>query len=312
MIKAVGAPDLSTAVPVGRTIRLSGPVDLGLTLGPLRHGAYDPTIRLEPRRAWLAMRTPDGLATLLVAGHGVQIDARAWGPGAAWALDVAPELVGAHDDPEALRPVHAVVAKLVRRLPGLRLTRSRRVMDALVPAILEQKVTGLEAQRSWRHILGVWGSWAPGPARLRVPPSPAELAARPYHHFHAFGVEARRAELVRRVARHADRLEALSAVGACAARERLQSLQGIGPWTAAEVTRVALGDPDAVSLGDYHVPSAVAWALAGEHRGDDARMLELLEPYRGQRARVVRLIEAAGWYAPKRGPRRPLRSIATI
>ena len=300
------------AEPLRRSIRLPGPVDLALTLAPLQHGAYDPTIRFEPGRVWVAMRTPEGPAALLVAGRGSTIEAAAWGLGAAWALDVAPELVGAQDRPAALQPAHPFVAELVRRLPGLRLTRTRRVMDALVPAVLEQKVTGLEAQRAWRRIIRVWGSWAPGPGRLRLPPAPEELAARPYHHYHVFGVEARRAELIRAVCGRAVALGRLVDVDGAVARQRLRSLPGIGAWTAAEVTRVALGDPDAVSVGDYHVPNAVAWTLAGEPRGTDERMLELLEPYRGQRARVVRLIEAAGQYAPKRGPRMAIRSIATI
>jgi 3-methyladenine DNA glycosylase/8-oxoguanine DNA glycosylase len=91
-------------------------------------------------------------------------------------------------------------------------------------------------------------------------------------------------------------------VGAAAAA-RLRAYPGIGPWTAAEVTLRALGDPDAVSVGDFHLPNVVAFALAGEPRGDDARMLELLEPWRGHRARVVRLLEASGIEAPKFGPR---------
>ncbi len=89
----------------------------------------------------------------------------------------------------------------------------------------------------------------------------------------------------------------------------LLAIPGVGPWTAGEVGRAALGDPDAVSVGDYHLPSLVAWLLAGERRADDARMLELLEPYRGQRGRVIRLLEAAGTWPPRRGPRMPARSI---
>jgi 3-methyladenine DNA glycosylase/8-oxoguanine DNA glycosylase len=288
-------------------------VDLGLTLGPLQHGAYDPTIRFERDRVWVALRMPGGpAATLLFAGRGSTVEVAAWGPGSEAALDAAPGLLGAFDEPARLEARDRAVRELVRHLPGLRMTRTRRVMDALVPAILEQKVTGLEAQRAWRRLIRVWGTWAPGPAGLRLPPTPAELAARPYHHYHAFGVEARRADLIRAVCRRAEQLERLVDCDGDTARRRLCSIPGIGPWTAAEVTRVALGDPDAVSVGDYHVPNAVAWTLAGELRADDARMLTLLEPYRGQRARVVRLIEAAGQYAPKRGPRAALRSIAAI
>ena len=89
-------------------------------------------------------------------------------------------------------------------------------------------------------------------------------------------------------------------------------IPGIGRWTIAEVTRVAYGDPDAVSIGDFHMPNLVAWALAREPRADDARMLELLEPYRGQRGRVQRLLEVSGIRAPRYGPRLTPRRIAGI
>jgi 3-methyladenine DNA glycosylase/8-oxoguanine DNA glycosylase len=92
----------------------------------------------------------------------------------------------------------------------------------------------------------------------------------------------------------------------------LARVRGIGPWTVAEVTRVAYGDPDAVSVGDYHIPSVVAWALAGEPKADDARMLKLLEPYRGQRGRVQRLLEVSGISPPKRGPRMTPRNISAL
>jgi 3-methyladenine DNA glycosylase/8-oxoguanine DNA glycosylase len=116
--------------------------------------------------------------------------------------------------------------------------------------------------------------------------------------------------VIRGAARRASWLEA--AGDPAEATRRLTSLPGIGQWTAAEVVRLAFGDPDAVSVGDYHVPNTVAWALAGEPRADDARMLELLEPYRGQRGRVQRLLEAGGITAPRYGPRMAPRRIATI
>ncbi|HXF57914.1 MAG TPA: DNA-3-methyladenine glycosylase 2 family protein, partial [Actinomycetota bacterium] len=112
----------------------------------------------------------------------------------------------------------------------------------------------------------------------------------------------------REAARHARRLEDLVGRSREEAYRRLLALPGVGPWTAAEVALVALGDADAVSLGDYHLPHAVAWALAGEPRGTDQRMLELLEPYTGHRGRVLRLIAAAGIRPPRFGPRLPLRS----
>lgn len=184
------------------------------------------------------------------------------------------------------------------------------MLDVLVPAILEQRVPGAEARRAWRGLTRRLGERAPGPAPLLLPPSPVRLLETPTYVFHQLGVERKRAETIHRCAAVAHRLEEAITLGPDELDRRLRSITGVGPWTSAEVRRVALGDPDAVSVGDYHLPHAVAWALAGEPRGDDDRMLELLAPFAGHRARVVRLIEVAGIGAPRRGPRLPLRLIA--
>jgi 3-methyladenine DNA glycosylase/8-oxoguanine DNA glycosylase len=298
--------------PIERVIRLTGPLDLRLTLLPLARGLGDPTIRLAATRAIRATRTPAGPATLhLEARHG-DLRARAWGPGAEWALAAVPDLIGQDDDPRALQPRHPIVAELARRMTGLRLGRTNRVIESLVPAILEQKVTGSEASTAFRGLLRRHGERAPGPFDLRLLPPPSLLAALPYYAYHPLGVERRRADTIRWAAAHADRLEEIVDLPLEAAYARLRSLPGIGPWTAAEVALRALGDTDAVSVGDFHIPNTVAWALAGEPRATDARMLELLEPYRGQRGRVIRLLEAAGVAAPRYGPRMSPRAIAAI
>ncbi len=287
------------------------PLDLIRTLAPLRHGHRDPTIRLGGGDAWLAFRTPTGAAALrLVQESETTILATAWGDGGDMAVDSVPMLVGERDEPERLVARHSVVRELQRRHDGLRLPATRRVFDALLPSILEQKVTGTEAFRSYAALLRTHGQRAPGPTDLRLPPTPEQLATLPYWAFHPLGVERRRAEVVRHAARRAAWLDASR--DADEARRRLLSLPGVGAWTAAEVLRSAFGDPDAVSVGDFHIPSSVAWALAGEPRGTDERMLELLEPYVGQRGRVQRLLEVGGIRAPRYGPRLTPRSIATI
>jgi len=298
-----------------RTIRLDAPLDLRLTLAPLWRGRGDPTLRIGPDGVWRATRTPDGTATIHLVVRGPDLVAEAWGLGAAWALEHSPAMAGLLDDPAGLRTDHPVIRDLARRNPGLRFPRTLAVMESLVPAIIEQKVTGNEAHRAWRGLVAVHGEPAPGPpgdAGMRVPTAPSVLAALPYFAFHPFGLERRRAETIRRVAAEASRLEALSDGPTEAAQARLRAIPGVGPWTAAEVAARAWGDPDAVSLGDYHLPNLVAWVLAGETRGTDERMLELLEPFRGQRGRVIRLLEVSGVRAERHGPRYAGRRIETF
>jgi len=299
-----------------RTISLDGPLDLRGTLAPLWRGRGDPTMRIGPDGVWRATRTPDGPATLHLAQRGeaveAVVEAEAWGEGAEWSLDHAGELVGACDDPAAFVTDHPLLRDLARHHPGLRFPQTLRVLEALVPAIIEQKVTGGEAHRAWRGLVMAHGDAAPGPAGLRLPPDQQVLARLPYFAFHPFGIERRRAEVIRRVAADAARLEATSALQSPEGQARLMAIPGVGPWTVAEVAARAWGDPDAVSLGDFHLPNLVAWALAREPRGTDERMLELLAPFAGQRGRVIRLLEISGLAAPRYGPRYAGRRIESL
>ncbi|MEY2459522.1 MAG: hypothetical protein QOG30_1352 [Acidimicrobiaceae bacterium] len=258
---------------------------------------------------WRATHTPDGPGTIHLRHDGGE--AEAWGPGAGWLLDRVPAMTGALDSLDGFDPsLHPVVARLAHRMASVRLPRTERVLDALVPAILEQKVTGLEARGSWAGLVRLLDEPAPGPVPLLLTPSPVRLLELPSYAFHRLGVERKRADTIKRCARLAHRLEEAVSLGAEVLDRRLRSIPGVGPWTSAEVRLVALGDADAVSVGDYHLPNAVAFALAGEPRGDDDRMLELLAPFVGHRGRVVRLIEGAGITAPRRGPRMRTRPIA--
>lgn len=295
------------------TLRLPFELDLGLSLGVSWAGPGDTRYRPANGVALRATRTPAGPATLRITARGGNtFELEAWGPGAECAIDDAPNLLGASDDPAALVPRHPLISELVRRRPGLRMIRTGNVFEALVPAIIGQKVTGFESANSYRVLLRRYGEPAPGPPGLIVPPPPEVLAREPYWRFHRLGLEQRRADVIRRAAAIAASLERALTVDAGELRRRLLAVPGIGPWTAAETIRIATGDPDAVSVGDYNVPNLVSWALAGEARGSDERMLELLEPYAGQRARVVLLLELSGLRAPRFGPRMAARSIAAI
>lgn len=283
------------------------PLDLVATMAPIAHGTGDRTIRLGRHEVWRASLTPEGPGTIRLLRADGGVAASAWGAGAGWLIERATDMVGANDLPPSFADAHPVLAAIARAHPGLRLPRTYRPFEALLPAICEQKVTGREARAAFQAIVRNHGRPAPGPGGLRLPPEPGILAAQPYFAFHRFGLEQRRADIICRAAALAPRLEGKPPADV---ERLLRSVPGIGPWTVAEVMRVSFGDADAVSVGDYHIPSLVAWALAGERKADDARMLELLEPYRGQRGRVQRLLEISGIYPERRGPRMAPRHIS--
>jgi 3-methyladenine DNA glycosylase/8-oxoguanine DNA glycosylase len=267
-------------------------------------------MRHQDGAIWRATRTPEGAATLRLEHRGGAVHVKGWGQGAEWAVARATTLCGEDDDDTGFVPVHPVVARLQREVKGMRMPRTLSVFEALVPCVILQQVTTVQARESYRHLVNAMGEPAPGPVSLKVPPSPQSLAGTPYWAFHRFGIERRRADIIIRAARSARRLEEIVSMDIAAAYARMRAFPGVGLWTAAKVATVALGDPDAVPLGDYNLPHLVAYALEGRARSTDERMLELLEPYRGHRARVIRLLTLSGIGAPRFGPRQPLRDIA--
>ncbi|MGQ0773229.1 MAG: DNA-3-methyladenine glycosylase family protein [Pseudonocardiales bacterium] len=280
------------------------PLDVRALLAPLRRGRGDPTMRVDADgTVWRAGTTPDGPATLALrrCADG-PVHAVGWGPGAAWALAGVPALLGADDDDSGFVPHHPLIAQVRQRMPGLRLGATRRVWDVLVPAILEQKVTGIEARRSWRELCWRFGEPAPGPGGLRVPPGPAAVRAIPDWEWHRAGVDRSRRRTLLAAATVAHRLENAVVLGGAPGRDLLRKVPGIGVWTAAEVAQRAWADADAVSIGDLHIPSVVGYALLGKPL-DDEGMLEVLAPYTPQRHRAVRYVEAAGFRRPRFGPR---------
>ena len=284
-------------------------VDVRLTLSVQGRGKGDPTFQADETGAiWRTSLTPDGPATIRVLPARLstraddltelpepvtRVRAQAWGPGAEWLLDALPGALGLHDDDCGFTAdAHPVIRDAALRHPGLRIGRSGRLMEALVPAILEQKVVILEAHRAWRILLGKYGTQPPGPAPrgMRVFPDPRTWRRIPSWEWHRAGVEGVRAETIFRAASVADSLERLLTLTHEEADRKLRTIPGIGVWTSAEARQRAAGDPDAVSVGDYHLKNVVGWALAGRDRSTDEEMLTLLEPFKGHRHRATRLI----------------------
>ncbi|WP_419995481.1 DNA-3-methyladenine glycosylase family protein [Streptomyces boninensis] len=297
----------------------SGPYDLRGSLRVLQRGPGDPAYRVAGAAVWRASRTPAGIGTLRLTADRAAgaVAAEAWGPGAAWLLDQLPALLGAEDEPETFAPRHKVIARAWLRNPGIRLVRTGLVLESLIPSILEQKVTTDEAYRAWRLLLWRHGEAAPvpeGAPRLRVMPDPLGWARIPSWEWHRAGVDSKRSGTAVRAARVAARLEEAAAMDPAAASHRLQLVSGIGPWTAAETLQRVIGAPDAVTVGDLHLPRMVGYTLAGERDADDDRMLELLEPYadQSQRHRATRYITMGGAMPPRREPKRQIWDIARL
>jgi 3-methyladenine DNA glycosylase/8-oxoguanine DNA glycosylase len=291
-----------------RVWRPSWPCALGMTLSILRKGSGDPTYRVDPDGTiWRGIRTPDGPTTLRLKARPDEgtVHAAAWGAGASWVLESVPAMLGGEDDVTGFTPAHPVLADAHRRRPHWRVCRTGLVMEALVPAIIEQKVTGQEALGSFRRLVHRFGEPAPGAGAergLRVQPSPETIRMIPSWEWLRLHVDPARSRAVVRAAQVSRSLERTATLPPDEADRRLRSLPGIGVWTSAEVRFRAHGDADAVSFGDFHIAKDVGWALTGEEVDDDG-LAELLEPYRPHRYRVQRLVELAGLSRPRRGPR---------
>ncbi|MPZ63012.1 MAG: DNA-3-methyladenine glycosylase 2 family protein [Propionibacteriales bacterium] len=291
--------------------------ELSAILWPFQKGRGDPAYQKDPDGGiWRAIRTPEGAATVHLTSLPAdgEIHVSAWGEGAEWAADRLPAMLGAEDDPSGFEPRHAWIAEAWERHRGLRVPRTGLVFESALAAVIEQKVTGGEAYAGWRRLLRRYGEEAPGPGRargMRVPPAPATVARIPSWEWLRMPVDPGRSRTVVAVARVAGSLERTLGLPSQEADRRLRSLPGVGRWTSAEVRQRAHGDPDAVSLGDYHLGRRVGWTLLGEVLDDDA-VEEFLEPYRPHRFRVQQLVDVAGSSPPRRGPRMaPRRHLPT-
>lgn len=288
-----------------RKLPIEGPLDLRRTLRPL-HGQF------AEDGWWLAARTPDGPGSLRIRRTREDLIGEACGSGSDWLLHRLDALAGLEDDPSDFRTDHELVARLHRQNLGVRFGRTDLVFDSLVVAICGQKVTGQEAARAIRGLYRKFSEQAPGPnPKLRLPPDPRQMAEAPYWVYHEMDLEKRRADVLRQVAASADQVESLRQKTPAKAEQDLLTFSGIGPWSVAETLVSSHGDPDQVSVGDFHLKHIVVHHLTGRDRGTDEEMLDLLEPFRPERGRVTRLLHTLG-HEPKFGPRMTPRHISRM
>ena len=303
-------------VAVECSVEFAGPASPGYTLSPLRRGGGDPCyVTASDGAIWRTSLMRTGPVTARISRSGAcTIACEAWGSGAAEFAAGLPALLGADDDASGFSPDEPTIVEAHRRVPHLRLGRTGRVMESLIPAVIEQRVAGKDAFRSWRLLVTKYGAPAPGPApaRMRVPP-PSEVWRRiPSWEFHLANVDPGRARTLVGCAQRADSLERLVTRPAEQAREALTSLPGVGVWTAAETAQRAFGDADALSIGDYHLAKVVGWSLLGQPIDDDA-MVAVLAPLRPHRHRAVRLLEVSGLARnPRFGARQAIPDLRAI
>lgn len=299
-----------TATPLTRTIVGAAP-QLGCTVGRLARGPHDPSMRRVGQVWWRASATPEGPVLLRLVPRDADVEISAWGPGSDWALEQSPRLLGQHDDTD-FDPRHPLLSELQRRNPHLRVGATDRVAETLLPVVIEQKVTGAEAFRAIFRLIRSYADLAPGPAGvaqhpasgMRVPLTAEQWAAIPSWVYLRAGVEQKRSATLVGAARRASALErTLTSADAHAA---LCSLPGIGPWTSGVTRQIAHGDPDAWSVGDYHIPGYIGRVLLGRPPIDDAEVDAVLEPFRGHRYRVQQLVMTSGVPVERHGPRRSL------
>jgi 3-methyladenine DNA glycosylase/8-oxoguanine DNA glycosylase len=287
------------------TARLEAPRDYDLRRSMIGHrmGSFDPSLRVGDGRVQLATRTPDGPVGLELEQQSSVVEARGWGNGAGWLSQRLEGLLGFEDEPQLFQPPDGVVKTLLQKFSGMHLQRLPRVIDRVVQIILLQRVPWRDGCAAWKRLVSQFGEPAPGPIDLMVPPSPRELASTPYYEMVGCGVPPRQARTIQQAAFHSRRIEASAKQGVESLSDTLAAIPGIGPWTIGYARGSVLGDPDALLPGDYNLPHSVAWVLAREARASEERMLEVLEPYRGHRFRVIRLVWMKGAHAPRRGPR---------
>jgi len=265
-------------------------------------GQRDPTVQRGIRGVRMARWVRSGAATVELLWEDGRILGTAWGPGATEAMTYIPQWVGLHDTPCIDFGRDALNRRLSPVL-GTHLSRAPFVSHEVLGHILQQQIAWRDAARIWFQLVSGVGEEAPGPFGLRMPLTFEQMKRTPYGFFQQVGISEPRIHAIREVGRLGYRLDEWLAVSQEDFVRRVTTLPSIGPWTANHVLAVSMGAPDVVVRGDYTIPHTVAWVLAREARATDDRMEELLQPFKGNRWRLVRLLWALNVQAPRRGPR---------
>lgn len=305
--EAVEGPDASTTIDVGS-------LNVSVTLHGVGIYPGDPTHRWLTDGFAKAVLTPEGAGAVRLTWSAERpvgtVEVAAWGVGADWLLRQVPLWLGVDDDDAGFDPtLHPKVHELWKRFGGFRMCTFGTIWQELLLVVIGQRVTSQDAVRSWSQLCSRWGTAAPGPDQLRLPPTPDVLGRLHYTDLHQIGIERRRADALLLAARRANRLEEAVKMNSADAVRRLSALPGFGTWTATATLSITHGDPDLVMLGDYGMPTLVNYFFTGDatrlppEPDGDRVMLEHLEPWTGHRQRIMKLLMASDVRVPRRAPR---------
>jgi len=272
------------AAPAALVLRLDyrPPLDWETTLGFLAarctagveavgDGAWRRTVRIGRHAGWVSVRPDAGRhalraeVALSLAPVLMPLVARLR---ALFDLDARPDAVAAHLRRDPL------LARSLRRHPGLRVSGALDGFDAAVRVVVGQQVSVAAATTIAGRIARALGEpiATPFPGLDRLPATAAALAAAGEDRLARIGMPGARARTLGAIAAEAaaGRLALERGADLDATRAALLALPGVGPWTAEVIAMRALGAPDAFPAGDLGVWRAlgVEGARAAEARAE--------------------------------------------
>ena len=283
------------------TYEVSPHYDLFGTFRFTRFGQWDPTQVLSNHRLVKAFRFEDNPCVLDAQVMDGRLNVHLRASGVLPSDDQVTRLFGLHRPSLAVEG-HPFLERISREKKGIHLGQSTHLGMDLIKTTFQQLIEWRDAATIWRRWILQAGTRIPG-TDLYCPPAYSEVNHHTLDLLHGCGLSRKRAALVREIARLGPRLDGWASESASTIRRRLMSIRGIGAWTTEHCLGFSFNEDDVVVTGDFQLPHTVAWALAGQARGSDQRMLELLEPWAGRRWHVLRLIFASDIRAPRRGPR---------
>jgi AraC family transcriptional regulator of adaptative response / DNA-3-methyladenine glycosylase II len=208
------------------------------------------------------------------------------------AINAILRMIGMHPDPQefedhVLRNLqNTPVEELIRKRPNLRIPQTATVFECLAWAVIGQQINlsfAFQLRRSLTEIAGRKTS-----SGLITHPSAAEVAALDYGDLQKLKYSRRKAEylidLARLIVSGKLPAEELPQMTFPQVNTMLQSIRGIGEWSANYVAMRSCGFMDCVPLGDTGLTSGLQKVFGLSKRPDRIETVSLMEVFRPYRS----------------------------